>query len=539
MLRSIPRHAVARIAALALLLLVAAAPAPAQDAEADAPVPRGAFGEVVDVRVIDVEVVVTDAEGRRVSGLEKDDFQLFVNGLETPIAFFDEVRDGRFLPAVPAGEDTREADAAGDAPAAARHALVPTSYLLFIDDYFTRPPHRNRVLRELARDLERLAPGDLFAAVAFDGRRLEVLTDWTGSRDEVEAAVDAAQERKGWQAFMEQRSRGSAEQRARLAKEQLERTYGALSSALRAFADVPGRRVALLVSGGWAYQLTDPEEDLALARSRLYDVTESLNGVADVANATGFTLYPVDAPGQEAGPGISAARAQRRSPEATFYQYSLEDWREHSLTLLAERTGGRAALDGQRLNALERAVDDTRVYYWLGFRYDRRADGGRRSIQVEVARPGLEARFRDSFIDLSPAGEAELAAERALLLGVDDGPRLAVELGEPERRGMFRMELPFEVTIPLDAVTVLPAGGGAGRTRLRLAIAVEDKRGDRAEVGTVPLDLELTPRTIEKGEAVYDAAVRLRRLKHAVVFTLIDAATGRALSERVEVKPGG
>ena len=38
------------------------------------------FGEVIDVRVVNVEVVVTDRDGNRVAGLQPGDFRLRVDG---------------------------------------------------------------------------------------------------------------------------------------------------------------------------------------------------------------------------------------------------------------------------------------------------------------------------------------------------------------------------------------------------------------------------------------------------------------------------
>ena len=42
-------------------------------------------------RVIGVDVVVTDKKGNAVTGLTKDDFQIFENGIEKPISNFSEI----------------------------------------------------------------------------------------------------------------------------------------------------------------------------------------------------------------------------------------------------------------------------------------------------------------------------------------------------------------------------------------------------------------------------------------------------------------
>jgi VWFA-related protein len=476
------------------------------------------------------------------------------------------VRDGRYV----APGDLALAE--GEAPAPLQP--VETSYLLFIDDYFTRPPHRNLVLDGLEDDLDAAGPGDRFAVVAWDGRRLEVLSDWSTSRAALYDALAAARKRKGWRAVMEQRGRSQDPRAlARLRAEQLGRTYQAVTTALRTFADVPGRRVALLLAGGWPYELNSVAfgEDL-LGSSRLFDTRRPLARIADVANATGFTLYPIDAPGPEnVGGGIRADEGNfGGGPIDTALRLGAEDGRfaaaggddpdgggldarldgqlsdafeadfegslqEESLIRLAEWTGGEALLDGRRQRALGPVVVDTRSYYWLSFEHPRRADGTRHDVEVEVLREGLSVRTRAGFLDVSRGAEAEIQAERALLLGGGEDT-LRVEVTEPVRRGR-NMDVPFAVFIPLDEVTVTPRRGGGGRVRLDLRVAVEDERGDRADVSVQKLDLPLEPAMLELDAVAWEAAVKLRRKEHVLVFVLSDPASGRSWLARREVAP--
>ena len=63
-----------------LALLLTALPAIGQEA----PLPN-LFSDVMDVRVVNVEAVVTDRKGSRVAGLEASDFELLVDGAPVPI----------------------------------------------------------------------------------------------------------------------------------------------------------------------------------------------------------------------------------------------------------------------------------------------------------------------------------------------------------------------------------------------------------------------------------------------------------------------
>src|SRR3954452_3481817 len=137
------------------------------------------FGESIDVRVVNVEAVVTDRQGHRVSGLKPEDFRLRVDGKEMPVEYCNEVRDGEALPAAPAPEAAAPAE---QPPAPARAAVqgvaegrIGTYYLLFIDDFFSIPAQRNAVLKGLREDLGRLGPADRMAIVAYGGGRLTML----------------------------------------------------------------------------------------------------------------------------------------------------------------------------------------------------------------------------------------------------------------------------------------------------------------------------------------------------------------------------
>src|SRR5258706_9021521 len=99
------------------------------------------FGETVEVRVVNVEVVVTDKNGNRVNGLKPGDFRLKVDGKEVPVSYFSEILAGQAVapPAAPGGPAAATAAVPGVEPGGA----VGTSYLVFIDDDFPAEIRRN------------------------------------------------------------------------------------------------------------------------------------------------------------------------------------------------------------------------------------------------------------------------------------------------------------------------------------------------------------------------------------------------------------
>jgi len=80
------------LAAAVLALCATGLAAQAPDGRQAAPGPL--FGESVEVRVINVDVVVTDKQGLPVTGLQPTDFDLKVDGEKLPIQYFTEVRGG-------------------------------------------------------------------------------------------------------------------------------------------------------------------------------------------------------------------------------------------------------------------------------------------------------------------------------------------------------------------------------------------------------------------------------------------------------------
>ncbi|MDX1385111.1 MAG: hypothetical protein R3190_15770, partial [Thermoanaerobaculia bacterium] len=236
--------------------------------------------ERIDVTVVNVEAVVTDRQGIRVPNLRADDFRLFVDGEETPIDFFSEIRGGDVVAA---------SAAAGRRPGVVEGEPVGTSYLVFIDEFFTIAADRRRVIRALADELGWLGPQDRMAIVAWDGVGLEMLSTWSRSPRELEQALRVAADRPsgGLQRLAELRAFESdrahlAARRARLGSPfgsalldpeeqryvslldaQLENAVAAAAATLRGFAAPDGRKVMLLLNGSWSdrtveYALVDP-----------------------------------------------------------------------------------------------------------------------------------------------------------------------------------------------------------------------------------------------------------------------------------------
>jgi VWFA-related protein len=555
------------------LVLVAAAPAPLALGQEGSDLP-GVFGEVIEVRVINLEVVVTDKHRERVSGLGPESFRLLVDGEPVPIEFFTEIRDGVAMssPGVEVGMEL--------APGTEPGVPVQTSYLLFLDEYFSIKQDRDYVLDEMIDQIAGLAPQDRVAVVAFDGNELDMLSSWTGSVDELQDVLEQAKERPayGLQRLSERNRFDDSGQIALVGEflryderqisldtyltpeerfyasmlaGQVERAVQAAAATLRSFAQPAGRKVMLLASGGWPYLPADfVVSDL---RRPVWDARVSGGGelfrpLTETANRLGYTIYGIDVPGID--PGTSdigepladdTARAagliDPRGIGGRGASFVREQEIQYTLEFIAGETGGRALLNSARADAFETARTDTRSYYWLGFTPSWQGDDRYHEVKIELTDPSLRIRNRDGFLDISRVEETSMQVESSLLFGNPPSTDpLKLSFGRPEKTGMRKMNVPLEVEIPLDKVVFLPTAEGFGAS-LELRVAVIDSKGARAEIPVVPLLIK-GPREPEPGAVyTYQTLLKMRRDEHRAVVAIYDQASGNILSGTAEVSP--
>ena len=565
-----------RFAALALAALTAVPPAlvaqaPPQPAQPQIELPS--FDEIIDVRVVNLEVVVTDRQGNRVTDLNPSDFRLKIDKQEVPIAFFTEVREGQAV--APAAASGPEDEAPAPVQNVSPGGTVGTNYLVFIDDYFSVALRRNEVLKSLKDQLSRLGPQDRMSLIAFDGARLDRISGWTASATDLAKAFDEAMARptRGLDRISEKRSFLSSESfevqinapmigrsgspgpvaeaadptltvnRATDAGLSLqEKAYGstlvrqvdgavsAAVSAMRGSAAPQGRKVMLLLSGGWPFSI----ESFLRGPNSVVTSTELPRGdqtfapLTSAANLLGYTIYPVDLPGIE----TAAADAESGNPSGGIDSLREQEV-EGSVHFLAQQTGGRPILNSRRNEALQTVVADTRSYYWLGFSPTWQRNDGRHKIAIEVLRPGLKARTRNDFLDLSFKTEMGMLLESALLFGsLPNTVPMPMRAGTPERNAKGDTEIPLTLGFPVDALTVIPTNGKyVGKVELRIAAA--DEHGNRSEVVSLPLDLASDKPPKAGGFVKYETKIKLHGKASRIAAVSYDMLSGKMAAGQI------
>src|SRR5262252_6166262 len=165
---------------LAALAAFTAVAVPAQQAPpAPAPQAPQTFRETVEVRVMDLDVVVMDSKGNMIPNLTKEDFRVRVDGKPVPVDYFARVDEGTIHAPDLA---TASPDRVLSEYRKGSEAYVPRHFLIYVDIGHISPGTRKRAIEALRDLVTRLGPSDSARVVMFD-RRGKTMSEWTSSKE--------------------------------------------------------------------------------------------------------------------------------------------------------------------------------------------------------------------------------------------------------------------------------------------------------------------------------------------------------------------
>ena len=487
--------------------------------------PDGAsrFGEVVDVDLINVEVWVSDRQGRAVTGLRREDFRVREDGETVPISHFAEVRGAsrgrspdpeRSLPeSGPAAGAAQSSPVAGEA---GRGHLV-----VYFDQLRLRPASRKQVVGDLRRFLrsERLPPdrvlllaqgNELVIEAPFGSDQagldsaLARLASTTGGGVGIELERSLALRRlqQLWQQARElstspcpwflRRAGPEVESYSRQNRDRLAITLNHLSSTASFLAGVPGLKTLVYVSdslelhpGTELLSFVDglcPEQRDITRFDLAGELSEPFRQLTRHANTNRVTLYTVQALGLQSGFLTTADQPAVDLRGTRNFESTLRNSQRDGLFYVASETGGRAILNRNRFGGeLEAIAEEMTTYYSLAYAPTHGGDGAEHRIEVDVAGDGLRVRHRRGYRDKGPDERMADRLESALYLGLMSNP-LQARLGAGTvRRGTGgKFILPLHVLVAADRVAFLPSAAGlaAGQptARLKLQVAAADER---------------------------------------------------------------
>ncbi len=216
--------------------------------------------ETLEVRVHNVDVVVTDAAGKPVTGLTREDFVLLEDGVEKKITNFSGVA-GPIRPIGPIGPI---AQAPSPAPVAEKRA--PRKFIFYVDEMALTQPVMKKLESELGKLIDTaMEPGDEAMILRpaeerklsqpFNGDRVAVrkaLMDtidaekWRGDAPILREMRLLENEMKGVASHMA--ARVAARRWAGIVRARVQQRLGQLRAVVNAAAEVQGRKVLVLVT---------------------------------------------------------------------------------------------------------------------------------------------------------------------------------------------------------------------------------------------------------------------------------------------------
>lgn len=407
----------------------------------------------VTTRLVLVDVVVTDHDGRPVTDLKPEDFTLLENNKPQPIATFSLEQPGppaaaraEPLPKLPADVYTNRPE----------YRLPPGPLTILLLDLLNTPARdqayaREQMLHYLSTQLQ---PGQRTAILVL-GNNLYLLQDFTTdprllqealqklhpqtsaalAREEATTEIPSQIADVVRASVVQNLQRVEAEYIAAATDSRVAMTLGALRAIARATAGYPGRKNLIWVSAAFPFVLIPEQaEDFNLYRSYADDMRRTANQLTDAQVA----VYPVDARGLVGFTVADAADSGRdrigghvRSGPGFGDQVGRSNQMlvdtQHSMRQIAADTGGRAFINRNDIDqAVALGIADGSTYYTLGYYpQDKTWDGKFRRIEVKLARHGLGVRHRRGYYALDPLARPEQTPEKekeAALLAVLSDP---------------------------------------------------------------------------------------------------------------------
>jgi len=508
------------------------------------------FRESVEVRVMDLDVVVTDSKGRPVTDLKKEDFTVRVAGKPVPIDYFTRVEEGTIhapdlataSPDLVLAEYRKGSD-----------AYVPRQFLIYFDLGHLSPASRKRGVEALRDLVTRLGPGDSARVVSFD-RRPRTLNEWTTSKETLLASFDSI-ERAGvaqsrlineLQTLRDIDSSRSRSSRAFLARSyaeqeriEVQKMLVDMNTELSTLTALNGKKAFLFVSGGFDMQpgsamVQYAVGDFSLSQFDTRSVAPEVEAAVRRANASDITFYTVDARGLTAE-GVSAGEDDPllRRPGVSFF--ARQD-SQAGLVQLAQQTGGLAFLNSNDVSrGISRVYEDTSTYYSIGVTVSKLPGPGYQDVKVEVSRPGTTVRARRGFAARSPNERARDVAQAALRSNVEYKAIPVTMMVAPATKGKKHYQLPIKLSIPASSLTFLQEGD-TGRAVADLYIAAIDDGGNMSDVGHEEAVFTLPKISPPDAKLAYTVSLAIRKGNARVVVNVRDRESGRMGTAKADVR---
>jgi VWFA-related protein len=544
-----------------VVLLLASAAAAAQQ-------PPSGFHEEVEVRVMDLDVVVTDKAGKPVPDLKREDFAVRVGGKVVPIDYFARVEEG----AIHAPDlATASPDQVLTAYRQEDEAYVPRHFLIYVDLAHLTPDGRRRGAEALKDLVTRLGPSDHGRIVVFD-RRTKPVTDWTSSKEELLSAIAKVERMGGGLSRIlteqqtihaldypavalggpnEETRQTVIELYAQQQRAEIRQMLSDLGSELPTFAPLVGKKAFVFLSGGFEFQpgqamaayaasrppgMNQPRNPRArrvsfITPKGVPDVSKELEEVVKEANASEITFYTLDARGLVVeGPTAGNDELLDSRLGFTALQGS-----QDGMVMLARETGGLALLNANDLRpGLEQVYQDSAVYYSLGVTLAKISSTAYQSVRVDVNRKGVTVRTRRGYAARTDADRDRDVVQAALRTNLSYTDIPLTLRTEPATKDGGNYLVPISVTLLASALTFV-SEGKMQRATADLSIGVLDDSGRMSDIARQEAAFTI-PEGADSSSLVYTTKLKTRKGNQRIVVNLRDRASGKMGTAKADVR---
>ena len=530
--------------------------------------------ESIEVRVTNVDVVVTDKQGNPIVGLTKDDFEIYENGKLQPITNFYEVRPQSVntVAGLPSPSPATTNEEATLAPAEVRQRRI----IFFIDNQSLHPLRRNEVFASIEKFFDKLfQPGDEAMIVTWN-RGLKMVSPFTDDADRlrgtlkkvslvtgggVALAVDKERLKNQVQSLLEQASAGRSTQASSRddAYQQalsMTRAYAddlymnekrltiAMSTMLTTLAGLEGKKVMVFVGAQlpdkpgldmfqWVDQLFNSAIPVFVREASRYSLGTELEKVAKQANANNVTMYMIDGADPTKGTMSDATTNEQMDPTVDFLDFTNT---ANAFGSMAKMTGGIALMRTNNFDlALSTVARDLGSYYSLGYRQADEKPGDRK-IVVKTKNREFKVRSRQTYVAKSADDQTkDRVLSNAFHSHVKGEIPITLTTGQPLPLG-GRFKVPVRISFP-STLTLLPDGqnlvGG-----FTVYFAVVDENGGLSPVSkrSVPVKLPQSAEAALRSKPIsFTAEVVVGRGEHYISVGVVDDVASSAGYARTRV----
>ena len=515
--------------------------------------------ESIEVRVVNLDVVVTDRDGKPVTGLTKDDFEILEDKRRQTITNFYEVRGG-----VPAST--------ADAPAPAAR---PRNFILFIENQKMHPVLRKHVTAELKKFVDsQLREGDQATVISWS-RSLSIDQPLTSDKTALHAALDKVANtgsstsiKSDFQIVQQQCTRllnmarsgqmpvrtayESCISEARVETQRItlssRAVLNALEVAMSTVAGAEGKKIVVMagtelpVRPGldmflWAnstFSRYMTGFDAAIAQPQEEERTqrELLESIGRSANAHGATLYMLSV----LMPNDNQAASDAYGVGDDGGEFLRAGNTEASHEKLAKLTGGAAGSMARVNRLLDTISSDLDSYYSLGYRpsTDLRGD---RPVTVRAKNRNYTVRARQSYAPKTLSDQMNDRVIANIFTPARENQwKVQLRTGAPKlvEKGKYTVDVEITAT---PTVTLIPQGDelAGGFT---VFVAVGNPQGALSTTFRQPNGIRIKASEEKEFRAepiVFTATLTLREGENLLSVGLVDQVSNEAGFARATV----